>query len=87
MEKIKVLLTKALAFLKDRFTLAKVLSFFKKWGLHIVNLLVLCGVYNFLDAHFFVYLVVALWILFLFGYYIFWKLFGAEKAFKKNGEK
>jgi hypothetical protein len=63
-------------------TLLKVWRFLKKWGLHIVNLIVVIMAYDFYDDS----LLVGGWLFFLLTYYIFWKLLGAEKLSEKDDE-
>lgn len=56
----------------------------KKEWMQIINLLVLFIVYGNTDSLPGVQTVAGLWIFILLVYYIFWKFFGAEKAFKKK---
>ena len=60
---------------------------FKKWQL--VNILVLIIAYaGFdVDAQAGYSTVIGLWLFLLGGYYIFWKLFGFDKVWKKRREK
>jgi hypothetical protein len=60
------------------------LPWLKKNWMQIVNLLVLFIVYGNTDTLPGVQTVAGLWIFVLLGYYIFWKFFGAEKAFQKS---
>ncbi len=60
------------------------LPWLKKEWMQIVNLIVLFIIYGNTDSLPGVQTVAGLWIFVLLAYYIFWKLFGAEKAFKKN---
>lgn len=83
LQKIKDLV---LGFLKSVRTWIKV--FLKKWGLHIVNYLIVWFLYGRLytieTTGFLVLTLGGLYILFLSAYYLFWKIFGLEKALKKE---
>ncbi len=74
MSKIKEFLKKALA------------GFLRKWGLQLVNLLVLIVAYMALPSNSWAGVFVGLWLFLLLAYYIFWKLFGAEKLLKGDEE-
>lgn len=56
----------------------------KKSWMQIVNIIVMFIAYGNLDEKPGIQTIVGLWLFLLLGYYIFWKLFGAEKAFKKK---
>lgn len=87
LQKIKDLV---LGFLKSVWE--KIKGFFKKWWLHIVNYLVVWLLYGrlwdmeaMLDTKGLLILSLGgLYILFLSAYYLFWKIFGLEKALKKD---
>ena len=65
------------------FSTEKVWPWIKKsWG-QAVNLFVLFVAYSKLDDYVVAETVVSLWIFFLLGYYIFWKLLGLGKMIKK----
>jgi hypothetical protein len=66
------------------FKATKVFRFLKKWGLQIINLLVFFVAYSAIDENSFRGLLVGLWIFLLLGYYIFWKIAGAESLLKKD---
>ena len=57
----------------------------KKSWMQIVNIIVMFIAYGTTDSLPWVQAIVGLWLFLLLGYYIFWKLFGAEKMFKKKG--
>jgi hypothetical protein len=63
------------------------LPWLKKNWMQIVNLLVLFIIYGNTDKLPGVQTITGLWIFVLLGYYIFWKFFGAEKAFEKKSPK
>ena len=52
--------------------------------MQIVNIIIVAIVYAKTDSLLVVQTIVGLWLFLLLGYYIFWKLFGAEKMFKKK---
>lgn len=70
----------------------KIKAWFKKTGLpwlkknwmQLVNLFVLFIIYGNTDTLPVVQGITGFWIFVLLGYYIFWKFFGAEKAFTKK---
>ena len=82
-QKIKDLV---LGFLKSVWTWVK--TFLKKWGLHIVNYIIVWLLYGRLytieTTSFLVLTLGGLYILFLSAYYLFWKIFGLEKTFEKD---
>ena len=82
-QKIKDLV---LGFLKSVWAWVK--TFLKKWGLHIVNYIIVWLLYGRLytieTTSFLVLTLGGLYILFLSAYYLFWKIFGLEKTFKKD---
>ena len=57
-------------------------TFLKKWGWQIVNFIVLLIAYDSLYGTFLAEALVGLWVFALAVYYIFWKLFGAERVFR-----
>ena len=63
-------------------------TFLKKWWLHIVNYIIVWLLYGRLytieTTSFVVLTLGGLYILFLSAYYLFWKIFGLEKTFKKD---
>ena len=63
-------------------------AFLKKWWLHIVNYIIVWLLYGRLytieTTGFVVLTLGGLYILFLSAYYLFWKIFGLEKTFKKD---
>lgn len=61
------------------------LPFLKTNWMQIVNIIILFVAYSTLSNNdlSITEAIVGLWIFVLLGYYIFWKLFGAEKMFKK----
>jgi len=63
-------------------------GFLKKWGLHIVNYIIVWLLYGRLytieTTGFLVLTLGGLYILFLTAYYLFWKICGLEKAYKKD---
>jgi hypothetical protein len=89
-EFFKGLLLKVLAGLKKVWDKVrpKAWNFLKKWGLHILNLLVLLLAYAKLDTltSLGIYCLVGFWIFFLLAYYIFWELCRAKNLFKKDEE-
>ena len=60
------------------------LPWIKKGWMQIVNMIILFIAYGQTDSLPWVQTIVGLWLFVLLGYYIFWKLFGAEKMFKKK---
>jgi hypothetical protein len=80
LEEIRLFLVKAVTVYK------KVVAFLKKWGLQLINLLVVIVAYDCFDTSrsALADLLVGLWLFALLAYYIFWKLLGAEKLFKKD---
>ena len=88
MEKVKEFIAKAWLWLKQAWVTIKkvalkVWAFLKKWGLQLINLLVIIVAYDIVSDS----LVVGLWLFCLLGYYIFWKLLGAESLFKKDEDE
>jgi hypothetical protein len=71
----------------EKFKPTKVFRFLKKWGLQIVNLFFLFVAYAGLDTSSWAGVVVGFWLFLLLAYYIFWKIFGAEKLFEKDETK
>jgi len=65
------------------------LPWLKKSWMQIVNIIVVFIAYTTLDnlQAGWATVITAIWLFLLLGYYIFWKLFGAEKAFKKKKEE
>jgi hypothetical protein len=60
------------------------LPWLKKSWMQIVNILVIGIAYGNTDTLPGLQTVIGLWLFILLAYYIFWKFFGAEKAFKKD---
>jgi hypothetical protein len=60
--------------------LKKVWAFLKKWGLQLVNLLVLFVAYDFKSDS----LLVGLWLFLVLAYLIFWELFKGKDILKKD---
>ena len=90
LRKIKDLVMKYLKLAWD-----KANTFLKEWWLHIVNYVVVWLLYGrlwdmeeLLDMKGLLILTLGgLYILFLSAYYLFWKIFGLEKSFKKDAEE
>ena len=80
LEKIKAFVGKVVAFAK------KAWKFLKKWGLQLVNLLVLLVAYGSVESGTFADFLVGFWCFVLLAYYIFWKLCRAETLFEKKDE-
>lgn len=62
------------------------LPWLKKSWMQIVNIIIVFIAYDNLDESTLAGGIVGLWLFVLLAYYIFWKLLGAEKAFKKKEE-
>jgi hypothetical protein len=60
------------------------LPWLKKSWMQIVNIIVIGIAYGNTDTLPGLQTVIGLWLFILLAYYIFWKFFGAEKAFKKK---
>jgi hypothetical protein len=60
------------------------LPWLKKSWMQIVNMIVIAIAYGNTDTLPGLQTLIGLWLFILLAYYIFWKFFGAEKAFKKN---
>ena len=63
---------------------ATALPWLKISWMQIVNILVIGIAYGNTDTLPGLQTIIGLWLFLLLGYYIFWKFFGAEKAFKKK---
>lgn len=63
---------------------ATALPWLKTSWMQIVNILVIAIAYANTDTLPGLQTVIGLWLFILLAYYIFWKFFGAEKAFKKK---
>jgi hypothetical protein len=63
---------------------ATALPWIKKSWMQVVNIIVIAIAYGQTDSLPWVQAITGLWLFVLLGYYIFWKLFGAEKMFKKK---
>ena len=92
MKKIKDwFVNKLLPFLKKVAVIVKgVLKFLKKWGVHLVNYLVLWLLYGRLwtveNVQFGLVAIGGLWLFCLTAYYLFWKICKVEDWFKKNDD-
>ena len=60
------------------------LPWLKKEWMQIVNILVIAIAYGKTDSLPGLQTLIGFWLFILLAYYIFWKLFGAEKMFKKK---
>lgn len=60
------------------------LPWLKKSWMQIINIIIVFIAYDKLDESTVAGGIVGLWLFVLLAYYIFWKLLGAEKAFKKK---
>jgi len=60
------------------------LPWLKKGWMQIVNMIVMFIAYGNTDSLPWVQAIVGLWLFLLLSYYIFWKLLGVEKMFKKK---
>ena len=63
------------------------LPWLKKEWMQIVNIIIIAIAYAKTDSLPGLQAIVGLWLFVLLAYYIFWKLFGAEKMFKKEPVK
>ena len=85
MEKVKEFIVKVWLWIKQAWVIIKqvalkVWAFLKKWGVYLINLIVLFVAYDALSDSF----VVGFWLFLLLAYAIFWELLGAKNLFKKD---